>query len=361
MRLCCIFNYAPLYRKSIYAKIDEEFDTQFYFGDMVSDIAKMDYEDFKKYPVTVRDRKIGGKVLWRRDISFLPFKNYDAFLIIGDLSLSYFLFMILSHLLGKKVYAWGHGDKSFAGKSKHYAKWFYNHCDGFFTYGEGGKKRLVELGVPENKLHVIYNSLNDGVDPQVQAVCDSTIIKDHFNNGLPTIVFVGRLTKVKRLDWIIEAQDAHLKRGIGYNVLIIGDGNEAASLKEMAVARRLENYIWFYGECYDDEKLSVLLYNSDLCVSPGNVGLTALHSMTYGTPVISHNDFETQMPEYEVIVPGKTGDLYVKGDFKDFCMSIERWLSAGYDRDAVRQNCYDIINDKYNSDYQIRLLKQILR
>ena len=48
-KLCCIFNYAPLYRSSIYKKIDEEFDTQYCFSDMVSDIAKMDYENFKKY------------------------------------------------------------------------------------------------------------------------------------------------------------------------------------------------------------------------------------------------------------------------------------------------------------------------
>ena len=57
-KLCCIFNYAPLYRKSIYSKIDQEFDAQFYFGDMKSDIAKMDYNDFKKTPKMVRDRKI---------------------------------------------------------------------------------------------------------------------------------------------------------------------------------------------------------------------------------------------------------------------------------------------------------------
>lgn len=360
-KLCCIFNYAPLYRKSIFTKIDEEYDAQFYFGDMVSDIAKMDYGDFKKYPKTVRDRKVLGKMLWRRDICLLPFKAYDSFLIIGDMSLSYFFFMILCRLWGKKVYAWGHGDKAFKGRSRHYVKWFYKHCDGFFTYGEGGKARLVELGIPEDKLHVIYNSLNNGVDPIAQAVYNSTIVNEHFNNGLPTVVFVGRLTKVKRLDWIIDAQDHHFKKGIKYNVLIIGDGKEADSLRELAASKHLDDHIWFYGECYDDEKLSVLLYNSDLCVSPGNVGLTALHSMIYGTPVISHSDFETQMPEYEVIMPGKTGDLYDKDDFNDFCLCIERWLSSGYDRDSVRQNCYNVINDKYNSDYQIRLLKQIIR
>ena len=67
-KLCCIFNYAPLYRKSIYLKIDKEFDTQFYFSDLKSDIAKMDYEDFKKPPVTVRDRTIFKRLLWRKDI-----------------------------------------------------------------------------------------------------------------------------------------------------------------------------------------------------------------------------------------------------------------------------------------------------
>lgn len=172
---------------------------------------------------------------------------------------------------------------------------------------------------------------------------------------------MGRLTKVKRLDWIIEAQDTHFKRGIRYNVLFIGDGEEAGSLKKLAAARHLDDNVWFYGECYDDRMLSLLLYNSDLCVSPGNVGLTSLHSMIYGTPVISHNDFETQMPEYEAIIPGKTGDLYAKGDFNDFCLCIEKWLSSGYDRESIRQNCYGVINDKYNSDYQIRLLKQVIR
>lgn len=360
-KLCCIFNYAPLYRKSIYQKIDEEFDARFYFGDMVSDIARMDYGDFKRYPVTVRDRKLFGKLLWRRDICLLPFKRYDCYLVIGDLSLSYFPFMILCHLLGKKVYAWGHGNKSLGGRTRWYVKWFYNHCDAFFTYSEGGKSRLIELGFQEQKLHVIYNSLNGGVQPQEQKAFSSDIMKRHFNNELPVVVFVGRLTKVKRLDWIVEARSRHAEKGVHYNVLIIGEGVESEVLKEMVHSKGLNDYFWFYGQCYNDEELSYLLYNADLCVSPGNVGLTALHSMSYGTPVISHDDFETQMPEYETIIPGKTGDLYVKDDFDDFCNRIDRWLSSGYDRETIRQNCYDIINGKFNSEYQIRLLKQVIR
>ena len=35
--------------------------------------------------------------------------------------------------------------------------------------------------------------------------------------------------------------------------------------------------------------ISKYLYYADICVSPGNVGLTAIHSLTYGTPVNSQN------------------------------------------------------------------------
>ena len=42
-------------------------------------------------------------------------------------------------------------------------------------------------------------------------------------------------------------------------------------------------------------------------VSPGNVGLTAIHSLSYGTPVLTHNNFNNQMPEVESIQPGFNG------------------------------------------------------
>ena len=142
-----------------------------------------------------------------------------------------------------------------------------------------------------------------------------------------------------------------------YNVVIVGDGNEKNALTKLASEKGLENKIWFYGQCYEDEELSILLYNADLCVSPGNVGLTALHAMSYGTPVISNDDFETQMPEYEIIIKGKTGDLYKKDNFEDFCLKIENWINGNKDRDQIRMNCYNMINDKFNSEYQINLLK----
>lgn len=75
------------------------------------------------------------------------------------------------------------------------------------------------------------------------------------------------------------------------------------------IRERVDKNVWFYGSCYDEQTNAELIYNADMCVAPGNVGLTAIHAMTFGCPVITHSDFKWQMPEFEAIHPGKTGDF----------------------------------------------------
>ncbi|MEZ4897633.1 MAG: hypothetical protein R2806_12390 [Saprospiraceae bacterium] len=64
-------------------------------------------------------------------------------------------------------------------------------------------------------------------------------------------------------------------------------------------------------------KLSTFFYNSAVCVSPGNIGLTGVHSMSFGCPVISHNNFVEQMPEFEIIREGETGYFFQQNNILD--------------------------------------------
>lgn len=366
MKLCCIFNYPPAYRTSIYKKIDETFDTQFIWSEEVidgipSDIKKLDYSIVKRKPIINKNKMLFGKYLWVTGLLTLPFKKYDTFIVTETAYNSGFPFALLCRLLGKRMYGWGHGQKKLTKRFAPFIKFKFKLLTGFFCYGEKGKQRLVELGVSADKIHVIYNSLGGHVDTEERKLCQSDILKEHFCNDYPTLLFVGRLTKVKQLDWLIKAIQAHDKQGLKYNLLIIGEGEESDSLRRMASESGVRERIWFYGECYDDRKLNTLIYNVDLCVSPGNVGLTALHAMMYGTPVLSHDDFETQMPEYETIIPGETGMLYRHGSFEDFCSKIKEWLSSPIDRERVRNNCYSMINGHWNSEFQIQVFKSVLK
>ena len=365
MKLCCIFNYPSYYRECIYKKIDETFDTQFMWGEAVEDgkpcdIKKLDYSILRRRPLINKNKMLLGRYPWVTGLMTMPFRPYDTYMLTELGWNSGLPFMLLCRLMGKRVYGWGHGDRHVKASNKWLFRLKYQLVTGFFCYGERGRQRLIELGVPAEKLHVIYNSLGERFDPEERRVCQSDILRTHFGNDLPTLLFVGRLTAVKQLDWLIRAMQQHDAQGVKYNLLLIGDGSEGAKLRQLAAASGLQERIWFYGECYDESQLNVLIYNADLCVSPGNVGLTALHAMMYGTPVLSHDDFETQMPEYETIIPGQTGMLYRHGSFDDFCRQITLWLTTQRDRDEVRRHCYDLINGKWNADYQLQLFQTVL-
>lgn len=368
MKLCCFFNYPPLYRQNVYKAIDQEFDAQFCFGKEVeytknSGIAKLDFTIFKRKPIEF-DNKIYLKYfLWRPKLIKQLFKGYDAFLITGDLCYSYIPFIIGCKILGKKVYGWGHGPKHKKGVLTLIFWWVLTNLTGFFCYGERGRQRLIDLGYKPQKTFTIYNSLNCNTEEAKSGRLKSDIISTHFNNALPTVLFVGRLTPQKKIDNLIKIASAHREKGINYNLLIIGDGPESAELKKLSEATRMQHQIWFYGECYDESKLNELIYNCDVCCSPGNVGLTALHAMTYGVPVISNDDFETQMPEYETIVPQKTGLFFEKNNWDDLADKISFWITNYSDdgnRSEIRQNCFEMIDNKWNVQNQINILKKVL-
>ena len=118
--------------------------------------------------------------------------------------------------------------------------------------------------------------------------------------------------------------------------------------------------VWFYGACYDEDTNAELIFNSDLCVVPGDVGLTAVHVMTFGTPCITHDDFRRQGPEFESIIPGRTGLFFAFGNAAALADSIATWLTDHPDRDAVRTACYREIDERWTPEYELAVLKEVV-
>src|SRR5690606_29573060 len=92
------------------------------------------------------------------------------------------------------------------------------------------KNVMVKNGFPAHKLHVIYNSLDYEKQVKYRNLIDINIISETRNklfkySQLPIIVFVGRLTKHKKLDMIIDASKLLHDQGFKINTLFIGEGN----------------------------------------------------------------------------------------------------------------------------------------
>ncbi len=133
-------------------------------------------------------------------------------------------------------------------------------------------------------------------------------------------------------------------------------------LVQLAKKHQIEERVWFYGACYEDETLAPLIFNASITISPGNVGLTAIHSLSFGTPIITHNNFATQMPEFESIIEGRTGSFFEENNVNDLTEKIKAWLPVlDKNRETIRANCFQIVDRYYNTNYQINLLKKILK
>ena len=302
-KLCLIYNYAQHYRTSIFKLIDQEYDCAFFFGDNYLNVKKMDYSLLKGNVTEVSTKELFGGWVYRPGIQKLLRQDFDTYLILGESrALSTWLFCIRARLFypKKRVYFWTHGWYGKESRVERFLKkiLFKLPNGGSFVYGNYARELMIKEGFSPEKLYTIHNSL--AYDEQIalrNQLSPEPVYEEHFGNDYPNLFFVGRLTRIKKLDQALRAMVLLKNKGQNYNMTFIGGGETEEELKELAKELGLEKNVWFYGPCYDEKELSGLIYNADLCVSPGNVGLTAMHTMVFGTPVLTHNDLRLYMRE----------------------------------------------------------------
>lgn len=384
-KVAIVYHYLALYRLPIFEELmgSEEVEYTIYSGE-TSDIPikKIDKElshtplqqGGLRWHILKNKWFLKKKVLWQSGVIGMALRaDYDSYIFLGSPYFASTWFgALIARLRGKKVYYWMHGvytDKiNIVDRIKLFV--FYKIAHGFFLYGNRAANIIKKYNVksPEN-VHVIYNSLdyNESLKYRDEFRIDSInkYRKEYFNNiDLPVVVFIGRLNFIKRIDMLIEAQ-AMLKRKYQadfFNLLLIGDGEERKNLENQSKENGLDNNIAFLGAIYDEKINSHCLMNADLCVTPGEVGLTAIHSLSYGTPVISHDNLNIQMPEVEAIVPGITGDLYAYNNIQNLADSIEKWLlSRPFKNTDIIQDCYNVVDRYYNPKYQSQVFNSVLK
>lgn len=364
-KICMTFGILSLYRKAIYTYIDKEYDCDWYIDDRPTNLKKFDRDELSN--VTELHYIQMGPFFWIKGQVGLLRKDYDVYFALGSTrNISLFLSLSLKRLFcrKKRIYLWTHG--LYGKESK--IEWLFwkrpmlKMADGLFTYGDYAKKLLVERGFNESKIFPIHNSLDYDTQLDLRNKLKSgDIYSNYFGNNYPILIFIGRLTPVKRLDMLLDAVYYLKSKGSLFNVVLVGDGSERSALMKQVEERKISNQVWFYGACYDETVNAELVYNADICIAPGNIGLTAMHSLMFGCPAISHNNFSMQMPEFEAIIPDVTGNFYQYGNVESLSETIEIWYEKHKnDREQVRKSCYHVIDTNWNPYYQMEVIKKNL-
>ena len=371
-KILVIHNIFPVYIKGFWDKLiySNELDFEFYFtkkdfkgikGLKIEEYYKN--EEQKKFHF-VKNYVFNGILFWQSGIvKTCVFKKYDGIIFLGEANIiSTWIASIAARIRGKKVIFRGHGlYGNEKGIKLFLRKIFYKIPSENLTYSEGAKKRLIEKGFSENKTHVIYNSLQYTYQKELFDKFQNGKIKkdwNFFGTDHPVLFFLGRLTKEKKIDLLVKSLMELNKNEIKFNLLIVGDGEEYQNLKNIASELIENGQCYFTGTVYEEQKLANYIYYSDLCISPGNVGLTAIHSLTYGTPIATHNNSLRQGPEHEIIQDFVNGFYFQENSSLSIVENTLKWFAQQQkvDKKLLRQQ----IDLKYNPNYQFDLLKRIV-
>jgi len=174
------------------------------------------------------------------------------------------------------------------------------------------KEKLIEIGIPEKKILVIYPGVNPikfnpGLDP-------SPIKKKYNLKGKKVILTASHLVKRKGHHNILKALPQVLKKVPNLVYLIVGKGEEEEVLRKTARDLKLEGRIIFAGEVKEEE-LPLYYMACDLFIMPsyeikerGDVegfGIAYLEANACGKPVIGGHSGGVP----DAIIDGETGLL----------------------------------------------------
>ncbi len=377
MKKISIFTNIPShYRASLWSLLlkNTNCEFNFFYGvNLKSGIHTIDFlsEEFKGYQNRLHKLKNywikNNMLIWQSGvINRCLWNKHNITVFLGDMyCLSTWIGVIISRLRGVKIVFWGHGIYGNESNLKlFFRKNFYRLAHKHLLYERRGKTIMQEYGFNQDNLYVVFNSLDYEMHKTLRTKFNKFNKQDVFpffyNCSLPIIVFIGRLTAVKKIDMLIDAVMQINAESVIANLIIIGDGTEKNGLEVKGKIGCEKKWLYFTGACYNEETICKYLSLADLCVSPGNVGLTAIHSLSMGTPVATHNNFFNQMPEAESITDGHNGFLFNEDDVSDLVKKTENWLQTNTNREKVRQQCYKIIDKYYNPNYQLTVFNRLI-
>ena len=364
LRICCLCNIGPHYDFPLYQLMGEVFHCDFYLGDKLPyQLKTFEYTSLNGFKGKLHNHFI-HHFYWQSGVIRQLFAPYRFYIMNGEpFCLSTWLFLLLSKLTNKKVIGWTHGWYGREGIIKgNIKRRFFKLFDKLLVYNDYSINLLKQQGIDKSRLFCFANSLDsDRIKTIRKQISDTDIYRSHFGNDNPVLIYCGRIQKRKRLDLLINCLERLNQEGFPTNLMMVGADDEGTGIDRLVKEKGLTDKVWSYGPCFDERLLGEFFSSATVCISPGNVGLTAIHSLSYGCPVITHGDFPYQMPEFEAIRPNITGAFFKRDDINDMTETIKKWIeSYRHNRDQIRQQAYDEIDKKWNIHYQIEVLKRVL-
>ena len=348
-RVIVIYTHFPHYRAPIFDALSrsEAFEYEFFYDQLGTDATILNAMSRPKHR-HLKVKKLGPFMVQLGALTQACRSDVEAFIFLGNpFILTTWIAALIARFRGVPTLFWTHGwlkrEKGFKALGR---KIFYSISNGLLLYGNRAQDIGVRSGFKAKNLHVIYNSLNY----ESQKAIRLTLPKVKKRGATPFFLSVGRLVKDLELGLAFDA--AHYLSEItecAFEIIVVGDGPLRSQLEEQA--DRLDLNVKFMGAVYDEEILGQYFNECSAVISPGKLGLLAMHALAYGAPVITHGELDTQMPEVEAIIEGITGAFFLKGNARDLAVKMAPFLES-IRTEAQQRTAIDTVEADYTASIQ---------
>ena len=179
---------------------------------------------------------------------------------------------------------------------------------------ESTKSDLVDRGLSADDIVVIPNGID--VDHYTPAPEERAV--------RPTLLFLGRLKKYKRVDLVLRALRELAAEGIDVELVVGGAGDQAAPLETLAKELGVDDRVNFAGFVADPVKLGFLRSSwiHVLTSHKEGWGISNLEAGACGTPTVASDAPGLR----ESVVDGETGILVPHGDVTALVDALRRLI-----------------------------------
>ncbi|MEO1008563.1 MAG: glycosyltransferase [Planctomycetota bacterium] len=186
-------------------------------------------------------------------------------------------------------------------------------ADALLFYNDRGRDLFAGRGVAPEKLHVAQNAMDQrSIQDQRQEWLGqpdrlAAFRREHGLDAGPVVLFVSRLVEQNRVDLLLRAAALLHAEIPTLTVAIVGDGPEAPKLRSLAEELGLADRVRMPGAVYGEPSIAPWFLSADVFCYPEYMGLSILHAMGYGVPVVTSGDPRVHGPEIEALRHGENG------------------------------------------------------
>jgi glycosyltransferase involved in cell wall biosynthesis len=232
-------------------------------------------------------------------------------------------------------------------KREIYTKRFSRH---FIAVSEKIRERVVENGIPAEKVTVIYNGV-DVPEPEVIERHRESVRQEFAIRPEEVIIgIVGRLVPLKnhsfflRLAKKLSGKFPHLK------FLIVGDGVLLQDLKRESGELGIDDRIIFTGWRNDNVRLISALDVLVLCSEIEGLNMSLLEAMACGKSVVGSRVDGI----VDAVLDGETGFLATVNDMDMFSARLEPLIADKVLRETTGRKAREIVKRKYSLELMVQ-------